>query len=65
MAARMVLQFHGKDRARFNAVNRALVNLKNRNAKIPTAEILTAPQLVEVNDIIAKMNTLLAQKVPV
>jgi hypothetical protein len=65
MAARMVFQFHGKDRARFNAVNRALVSLKNRNAKIPTANILTGPELVEVNDIIAKMNALLLVKVPV
>lgn len=65
MAAKLVLQFHGRDRARFNAVNRALVSLKSRNAKIPTAGILTVPQLGEVNDLIARMNVLLAQKVPV
>lgn len=65
MAAKLVLQFHGRDRARFNAVNRALVALKARNAKIPTAEILTLEQVNECNDLITRMNALLAQKVPV
>ena len=65
MAARMVFQFHGKDRARFHAVNRALVNVRTRNAKIPPANILTLAQVAEVNDLIAAMNALLERKVPV
>jgi len=62
---RQVFKFKGKDRARFNKVNAALVSLKNRNAKIPALNILTAPQVVEVNDLIAAMNALLALKINV
>lgn len=62
---RQVFKFHGKDRARFNKVNAALVSLKARNAKIPALNILTEPQVVEVNDLIAAMNALLALKINV
>ena len=63
--ARVIKKFHGKDRARFNAVNRTLVSLKNRNSKIPTAGILDDAQLVQVNAIITQMNVLLAATVTV
>lgn len=63
--AKLVLQFHGRDRARFHAVNRALVSIKNRNAKIPTAGILNDAQLAAANALIVQMNVLLAQKVAV
>jgi len=65
MPVRQVLQFHGKDRALFNKVNRSLVSLKNRNAKIPTAGILSDVQLGYVNNLIVQMNTLLTNKVNV
>jgi hypothetical protein len=63
MVTRQVLQFHGRDRALFNKVNRALVSLKNRNGKIPTAGILNDAQLTMVNALIVQMNTLLTNKV--
>lgn len=63
--ARVIKKWHGKDRARFQAVNRVLVSLKNRNAKVGGEQILTAPQLVCVNTVITQMNTLLAETVTV
>lgn len=62
---RTIKQFHGKDRARFANVNKYLVALKNRNAKIPTAGILDVDDLTACNRLIAKMNTLLAATVDV
>lgn len=62
---RQVYKFKGKDRARFNKVNAALVSLKNRNAKVPALNILTVDQVTKVNDLIAAMNALLALKINV